>query len=502
MAPSAIGQETLHEAVNGLAWVHEPIQVVLPPEQWQAAGVLGHFVPAGHEAAARLDTVLAEAIDGPNSLLARREVIDEYGWRNYGDLYADHENAHYPGPKPVISHYNNQFDVIYGAILQEARTGNPAWRAVYDPLARHVMDIDIYHTQEDRPAYNGGLFWPTDHYKTAHTATHRTYSRHNLPPEGSPYGGGPGPEHNYATGLLYYYYLTGNPDARQAVVQLAEWVLQMDDGSQTPWGILDPGPTGLASATRSADYHGPGRGAANSIQTLLDAWQLTGQRKYLSKAEELIRRTIHPADDIGQKNLLDAENRWSYTMYLAALARYLEMKIQQNELDGMYRYGQAALVHYGAWMAEQERPYLDHPGQLEYVTEAWAVQELRKANAMRVAARHAEEPLRSRLLDRAAELADRAWNDWAGFPTRMTTRALAVLLIEGVRDAYYRAGNDPPAPQIGGPKHFGVLEPFLPQRERVRRLLGQPSGWIQLGWALVQPNNWIRLIRTVWRYRN
>ncbi len=501
-SPSGLGQETLCKAVDRLAWVHEPIQVVLPPEVWGAAGVLEYFTPSGHELACRLDALLAEAIDGPDSLLARREIIDEYGWRHYGDLYADHENTHYPGPKPVVSHYNNQFDVIYGAILQEARSGNPAWRAVYDPLARHVMDIDLYHTQQDRPAYNGGLFWPTDHYKTAHTATHRTYSRQNQPPDGSPYGGGPGAEHNYATGLLYYYYLTGNPDAQEAVVQLAEWVLQMDDGSQTPWGILDPGPTGLASATRSADYHGPGRGAANSIQTLLDAWQISRHRKYLAKAEELIRRTIHPADHIASRRLLDAEDRWSYTMYLAALARYLAIKIQQNELDGMYRYGQAALVHYGQWMAEQERPYLDHPDQLEYVTEAWAVQELRKANAMRMIARHAEEPLRDRLLERAEELADRAWSDWAGFPNRMSTRALAVLLVEGVRDAYYRAVSEPPAPRIAGPKHFGPPVPFVPQRERVRRLLRQPAGWVRLVWALANPAKWFRLIGSLWQHRN
>ena len=33
-------------------------------------------------------------IDGPNSFFARREIIDEYGWRNYGDIYADHEAAY------------------------------------------------------------------------------------------------------------------------------------------------------------------------------------------------------------------------------------------------------------------------------------------------------------------------------------------------------------------------------------------------------------------------
>ncbi len=494
--------DQLQNMVDRLGWTHEPIQVVVPPKVWAEAEVLPHFIPAGSETSAQVEAMLAEAIEGPNSLLARREIIDEYGWRHYGDLYADHENAYYPGPKPVVSHYNNQFDVIYGAILQEARTGNPKWRSVYDPLARHVIDIDIYHTQEDRPAYNGGLFWPTDHYRSAETATHRTYTRANLPPDGSPYGGGPGPEHNYATGLLYYYYLTGNRDALQTVVQLAEWVLAMDDGQQTPWGIFDPGPTGLASATRSADYHGPGRGAANSIQTLLDAWLATRHRKYLSKAEELIQRTIHPDDDIESRNLLDAENRWSYTMYLSALARYLEVKAQEEQWDEMYRYTQTAFIYYAAWMAEHERPYLDRPEQLEYITEAWPAQELRKANALRLAARHADEPLRSRLGRRAEQLADRAWADLQKFPTRTSTRALAVVMVEGVRDAYYRWKNDPPARQITGPKHFSRPEPFLPQRERVRQLLHRPGGWVRIAWALVQPANWFRVLSGIWKHRN
>ncbi len=487
---------------NQLGWVHEPIQVVLPPSVWAEAGVLPHFIPAGTESARRLDKILTEATTGPDSLLQRREVPDEYGWRNYGDLYADHENAHYPGPEPVVSHYNNQFDVIYGAILQEARTGNPLWRTVYDPLARHVMDIDLYHTQEDRPAYNGGLFWPTDHYLSAQTATHRTYSRANLPPNGKPYGGGPSSEHNYATGLLYYYWLTGERDALEAVCQLADWVLAMDDGSQTPWAIFDAGPTGLASATRSPDYHGPGRGAGNSIQTCLDAWLATGQRRYLQKAEELIRRTIHPADHIDARQLLNAEERWSYTMYLVALARYLDLKIGHEQLDDMYHYAQAALVHYAAWMAEHEQPYLDRAKQLEYVTEAWPAQDLRKANVLRLAARHAPEPLRSRLLQRATELADRAWSDWSAFPTRMSTRALAVLLVEGVRDAYYRHYRDPPAPRVAESIQFGSPQPFLPQRERVRRLLQEPGGWCRILGALLQPTNWFRLLCLLWRHRN
>src|SRR5262249_15814724 len=152
-----------------------------------------------------MEAFLSGAVEGPNTLAARREVIDEYGWRHYGDLYADHEGAYYAGTPPVISHYNNQYDVIYGTILQYLRSGDARGVDLFDPLARHVIDVDVYHTDRDRPAYNGGLFWHTDHYRDAATCTHRAYSRANQQP-GRPYGGGPCNEHNYTTGLLHYYY--------------------------------------------------------------------------------------------------------------------------------------------------------------------------------------------------------------------------------------------------------------------------------------------------------
>ena len=93
---------------------------------------------------------------------------------------------------------------------------------------------------------------------------------------GSSYGGGPSCEHNYTTGLLHYHFLTGSPEARESVLSLADWVIRMDDGRNTVFGLLDNGPTGAASATVSEDFHGPGRGAGNSINALLDGWILTG----------------------------------------------------------------------------------------------------------------------------------------------------------------------------------------------------------------------------------
>ena len=37
------------------------------------------------------------AIEGPDTFELKRERVDEYGWRHFGDLYADHEAVLGPG---------------------------------------------------------------------------------------------------------------------------------------------------------------------------------------------------------------------------------------------------------------------------------------------------------------------------------------------------------------------------------------------------------------------
>ena len=470
--------------LDSLSWVHQPAQAVVPAEWTAATGAIPYFLPAG-EHGEPVHELLESVVAGPRSFFARRELIDEFGWRNFGDWFADHEAQYYPGSGLPISHYNNQFDGLRGALGQWLAAGVPAWFELADALARHVIDIDLYRTQLDRAAYNGGLFWFTDHYRTAATSTHRTYSRQNRSINGAAYGGGPGPEHNFSGGLLHYWYLTGNPQAREAVLLLADWTLAMDDGRRTPLGWLDPGPTGLASMTADVNFHGPGRGAGNSLNTLLDGWLASGRREYLEYGERLVRRVVHPADDITALDLLDAERRWSYTVFLAALARYLDIKAESAELDRMYAYSQASLAHYARWMLAHERPYFDRRGDLEYPTEAWPAQELRKANVLRYAAAHVDEPERGQFLARGEELADRAWRDWAAFDSRDSTRAVAILLTEGVRDAWFRRCEPTPAPRAMGEFDFGSPERFVPQRRRVLELWRHPGQLWRRGMAML-----------------
>jgi hypothetical protein len=479
-----------------LDWVHDP-PVVCPDPRWYASSGAAEYL-AAEAPGERFDAYLAEATDPLDGLLARREVIDEYGWRHYGEVYADHEARRHKGDQPLVSHYNNQYDVVYGAMLQWWRTGDRRWRDLFEPLARHVIDIDIYHTDRDKAAYNGGLFWLTDHYKDAATCTHRTYSRANCRRGDRSYGGGPGSSHNFTTGLLHYYYQTGDPQARDAVLSLADWVVFMDDGRRNVLGLVDDGPTGHASTTADSDYHGPGRGPGLSVNALLDGWLLCGRREYLAKAEELIRRCIHPHEDVAARDLLDVEPRWSYTVFLSVLARYLRVKAEAGELDFGYAYAQASLVHYARWMVENEVPYYDTPEKLEFPTEAWAAQEFRKANVLRLAASHADEPLRGRFLGRGRELADRAWDDLLRFTTRTAARAVAILLTEGTRDLYFRQHEPTPAPRPGRAFDFGAPEVFVPQKRRVLRRMRSARGMMATLLRLASPARWLRRLGGDW----
>ena len=245
-------------------------------------------------------------------------------------------------------------------------------------------------------------------------------------------GGGPANEHDYSGGLLLRYLLTGQELFREAVIGLADWVINMDDGRQHVLGWVTSAPTGMASSTGSPLYHGPGRGPAYSIQTLLNAHQLTGELRYLAKAEELLTRCIHPDDDIEGLNLLDAERRWYYTVFLQAVGGYLLHKERRGDVDRTYRYAQASLVRYARWMAEHEYPYLHKPEILEYPTETWAAMDMRKSEVFCHAARCVDRDERDRFTERAGYFFRYSVRTLRESATGHLTRPRVVLLSNGV----------------------------------------------------------------------
>jgi hypothetical protein len=228
-------------------------------------------------------------------------------------------------------------------------------------------------------------------------------------------------------------------------------------------GRFDRRPTGLSSATASREYHGPGRGAGNAINALLDAFVLTKASHYLAKAEALIRRCIHPKDTIAQRHLEDVEHRWSYTVFLQVLGKYLDLKVEANALDYMYSYARASLLHYATWMLKHEVPYTRVLDRVEIPTETWSAQDIRKSNVFKFAAKYAPEPLRSAYLQKAEAFFWACVTDLLSFDTCTLTRPIVILMANGYMQAYFDSYPEETAPLPPAEHDFGQPQDFTPQ---------------------------------------
>jgi hypothetical protein len=423
---------------DGLEWARSPLSVTVAAADICHSNVVSDL-PCFDEDESGKGELVDQFIDGPEEFLRKREAVDEYGWRNFGDIYADHEAVYHEGPELFISHYNNQYDICAGMYRKYMATGDPLWGELAFDLAKHVLDIDIYHTSLDREEYNQGLFWHTDHYLPAGLSTHRSFSREQIGDKDSRFcGGGPGAEHCYTTGLMVQYFLTGNPAFRDAVIYLADWVLRSLSGPTTVLEVLNKSfryfkmLLGTGNGSRPIFPKYPlTRGTGNALIACLDAYEVSGDDRFLGKAEELIKGALHPEDDIALRNLLDTEAAWSYTVLLVSVAKFLNKKIELEQIDAGYEYAKACLLAYAEWMCLNEYPYLDKSEILEYPNETWPTQDLRKSVIFYYAARFADEDRRRCFLCRGNFFYAAAKKELSRHQNCSLTRPVALMLQNG-----------------------------------------------------------------------
>lgn len=410
---------------------HQELSVSICPDYLETTQAIPYFSNSNDEDIAR---IINEGLTCDNNFFEKREAIDEYGWRNFGDIFADHETLEYQGDKELISHYNNQYDALYGFIRQFLVTGNTKWWTLATDLAQHIKDIDIYHTDKDKAEYNHGLFWHTDHYLPAETASHRTYSQKQ---QANAYqdhagGGGPGGQHCYTTGLMLHYYLTADETSKTAVIKLADWITNFYEGSGTVFefllGIKNRETPGLKN--KLTGKYPLDRGTGNYIVALLDAYELTNKQSYLDKVSLIIKNTATPYEDLATRDLSNIEESWFYTIFLQAVLRYLFSKKQANQFDSSFNYANALLVHFSNWMITNEAPYLNTPEKLEYPNHTWAAQDIRKANVLYGAYYFSEknEINASKYKDKADEFYFYVYECLKAEDTRTYTRLLAILM--------------------------------------------------------------------------
>jgi len=426
---------TLYIGSSGesLDWKGSGATVSVSPESRRAAHVIAYDENLSVDES--MDSLIEQVIEGPNNFFIKRERIDEYGWRNFGDVHADHETWLQDSTELFSTHYNNQYDLIYGLLRMHMLSAKPEWFRLAKDLAEHVLDIDLYHTEEDRLEYNGGLFWHTEHYRPAHTSTHRSYSILQERDDLQPAGGGPGGEHCYTTGLKLYFLTTGSERARSAVLQLARWVGHFYDGSGT---LLEEIQRLLRWRLRAIYQLMRGevlfrhqypihRGIGNLVVAQLDAFEITCERVYIERAERVILLTIGPEDDIVKRGLEEVEENWYYSIFLQALIRFLDLKRSMSEYDAAFFYARDSLMHYADWIVSRERPYLDNSDALEYPNHTWVAQDIRRCAILLDSYRYADSA-RPDYLERSRFFARYVSKELEREATSSYTRILAILM--------------------------------------------------------------------------
>ncbi len=475
-------------------WYRQPIHIGLAPSDYALRQAIPYLTTRCSAGDPCYEGLVDQAIQGDDTFFAKREKIDEYGWRNFGDIYGDHEAVFEDGPSPLISHYNNQYDCTAGFAFQYLRTGDVRWYTQMVEMADHAWDIDTYHTSNDKLLYNGGLFWHTYHYADTDSSAHRSYPRRLLKTDKLQkgqdlselgetgrrlakiyaVGGGPAPAHNYSTGWMIAYWLTGKERYRTAAINAADYVLNVEDGSQTPFRWLSRSNTGHSTCS-SDGYHGPGRAAGNSTHALLTGYELTGDDKYLKQAALLMRRTVHPEENLDKLDLLNAELRWFYTMYLQALGRFADTKLSLGQSDDDVRYGVTSLLHYANWMQQNERPTLSQPKDLQYPNETWAAQDMRKWHVLEHAALYEPDLGKRRAL---RDKADYFYNDVCKsleqFTTKSLCRPVVLMLNFGWQRNWFLRNRDAIQATQDIMTCFPKRTRFTPQRDiavtRLKRL--------------------------------
>jgi hypothetical protein len=118
-------------------------------------------------------------------------------------------------------------------------------------------------------------------------------------------------------------------------------------------------------------------------------------------------------------------------------------------------------------MCANERPYLDAPERLEFPTETWAAQDLRKAAVFEFAARHtSDEGARACFMARADGFVDYAIAYLQQSRTATLTRPLVLLLAYG----FQRPMADPPVTvDVPFTPAAFARRKFTPMRQRIKK---------------------------------
>ena len=157
-------------------------------------------------------------------------------------------------------------------------------------------------------------------------------------------------------------------------------------------------------------------------------------------------------------------------MFLQSLGKYLDYKVELGELDERYAYARETLLALRPLDGRHEYPYLEKPEILEYPTETWPAQDMRKSEVFKYAAKYAEGRERDLFLERAETFFTYVVSTLREMPTRTLARPVVLLLSYGWMHAYFRQHPDVSAPAPVNPfRQWPPPSRFVPQKARAMR---------------------------------
>jgi len=269
------------------AFTAAPLTVLPSAELFELSGAVGPFIRRDDTRRPDLERAAIAMIRDPHgNALTQREVVDEFGWRHYGDLWADNERGGHGAPREggmLISHYNQEYDWGFSMLLQALRNSSVDPQAALDyfklgrAALRHEADVDTYHCWPREIAqdgvYCGGHFTHTGHGIDAGDSGHRgSPSDKYWGKLDWPWGRGGGPEsgHFHTRGQWLLYFLTGERrHLESALERTAAVEYKLGEEKFPQWDNC-------------------GRDVGHSMQVLVDAWEATGLERYVELAKKLV----------------------------------------------------------------------------------------------------------------------------------------------------------------------------------------------------------------------
>ena len=225
-----------------LRGVLAPPQISVDPEWVAASGAVGGLATgAGFPKADRMLTGFVEWMSGH---------IERYRWKGFfdwGDVMATWEEA--AGGWRFKGRWgwcNSEWDPRHAVWLQYLRTGGGSYYELGEAMTRHSLDVDTCHYHPFRPYMVGGCF------------------RHSM----DHFGDETCASHTFIDNWIDYYYISGDLRALQVLREAGEFFLRYR------WSE-DP------------RYSFSLRSIGNTLRGLVYLYELTGEQRFLRRAEEV-----------------------------------------------------------------------------------------------------------------------------------------------------------------------------------------------------------------------